>query len=44
LNDLAGKQPDKVKELATLYHDWAERCGVLPWNRVPPVRPLKSNE
>ena len=38
MNDLAGKQPDKVKELAALYDAWAKRCGVLPWNKVPPVR------
>ena len=40
-NDLAGSQPGKVKELAALYADWAKRCGVLPWNQVPPVRPAK---
>jgi arylsulfatase len=38
LNNLAAKNPGKVKELAMLYHDWAERCGVLPWDKVPPVR------
>ena len=43
LNNLAGKQPEKVKELAALYQDWAERCQVLPWNQVPPVQSPKSN-
>lgn len=37
LNNLAGKQPDRVKELAALYQDWAKRCGVLPWDKVPPI-------
>ena len=44
LNNLAGKQPEQVKELAALYHDWAERCQVLPWNQVPPVQSPKSND
>jgi arylsulfatase len=29
LNNLAGKYPDKVKELDGLYQGWAKRCGVL---------------
>jgi arylsulfatase len=41
LHDLAAEQPEKVKELSALYQNWAERCGVLPWNQVPPVRPAK---
>jgi arylsulfatase len=41
LNDLAGKHPGQVKDLAALYQDWAKRCGVLPWNQVPPVQPAK---
>ena len=34
LNNLAGAQPDKVKQLVALYDAWAERAGVQPW----PVR------
>jgi arylsulfatase len=34
LNNLAGRNPDKVKELSTLYDAWAKRCNVEPW----PVR------
>jgi len=41
LNNLSDKHPDKVKELAALYQEWANRCGVLPWNQVPPVQPTK---
>ena len=31
MNDLAEKHPDTVQELAALYEQWAEKCGVLPW-------------
>ncbi|MHC4442633.1 MAG: arylsulfatase [Planctomycetota bacterium] len=34
MNDLAGKNPEKVKELASLYSRWAECNGVLSWNEV----------
>jgi arylsulfatase len=44
LTNLAVQNPEKVRELAVMYRDWAERCGVLPWNRVPPVQPAKSND
>lgn len=32
LHDLSSRYPDKVKQLATAYSDWANRCGVLPWD------------
>jgi len=32
LNNLARKNPAKLKELAALYKGWADRVGVLPWN------------
>ncbi len=31
LNNLADKQPEKVKELAALYDAWAKRANVVPW-------------
>ena len=34
LDDLAGKSCTRVKELKSLYADWASRCGVLPWEQV----------
>lgn len=34
LNDLAGRNPKKVKELEALYDEWADRCGVLSWEEV----------
>jgi arylsulfatase len=30
LIDLAGKHPDKARELSDLYDAWAKRCGVVP--------------
>lgn len=33
VNDLAAKQPDKVRELAARYDQWAQRRGVSPWSR-----------
>jgi arylsulfatase len=35
LTDLAAKQPDRVKELAAKWDDWAKRCNVLPY---PPAK------
>ncbi len=34
LNDLAAKYPEKVKDLAAKYVDWARRCGILPWEKL----------
>lgn len=34
LNDLAGKQPERVKEMAAMWQDFAERTKVLPWPRT----------
>ncbi|MDR0871204.1 MAG: arylsulfatase [Planctomycetaceae bacterium] len=31
LNNLAEQYPDKVKDLAAKWHDWAVRAKVLPW-------------
>ena len=31
LHDLAGREPDRVKEMVALYREWADRCGVLEW-------------
>jgi arylsulfatase len=44
LNNLSGQQLDKVKELVAIYDDWAKRCGVLPWNQIPPVQPQNRSE
>jgi len=34
LNDLAAKQPDRVKKMAAMWQDFAERTKVLPWPRT----------
>jgi hypothetical protein len=32
LNDLAAANPEIVKELTSLYHAWAKRCGVMEFD------------
>lgn len=39
LDDLAGRNQKKVKEMEALYNEWANRCGVLPWNEVMSLLP-----
>lgn len=34
LNDLAEKEPAKLKEMITAYEKWAERVGVVPWSQL----------
>ena len=36
LDDLYHKNVPKARELEGLYAQWAERCGVLPWNVINP--------
>lgn len=31
LNDLAAKDVPRVEKMVTAYAQWAERCGVVPW-------------
>ena len=33
-NDLAAWNPKRVGELDGLYHNWAERVGVVPWDEL----------
>lgn len=33
-NDLAAKDPERVKRMAALWDGWAHRCGVQPWPEV----------
>src|SRR5262249_30714076 len=33
-NNLAGKMPGKVEELARQWREWAERVGVVPWEKL----------
>ncbi|MCX6904313.1 MAG: arylsulfatase [Verrucomicrobia bacterium] len=36
MNDLAGKQPARVKKMAAQWEAWARRAHVLPWIWKPP--------
>jgi len=41
MHDLASRRPEKVRELESLYENWARRCGVQPW---PLKKPSQSKE
>ncbi len=34
LHDLAAKEPKRVREMAAQYDAWAERCGVIPREKI----------
>ena len=34
MNDLAAKQPDRVKAMIAQYDEWAARCGVIPREKI----------
>lgn len=34
-NDLASRQPDRVAALAAKWQAWADRVGVVPWEKLP---------
>jgi arylsulfatase A-like enzyme len=34
LNDLAARHPERVAQMAAEYDAWAERCGVIPRERI----------
>jgi len=34
LTDLAAQHPERVREMAAQYDEWAKRCGVLPRDRI----------
>lgn len=33
--NLAARHPEKVRELANLWQQWADRVGVIPWEELP---------
>jgi arylsulfatase A-like enzyme len=35
-HDLSGRYRDTVKELAQTWDEWADRCGVPPWEEIAP--------
>ncbi|MEW6303392.1 MAG: arylsulfatase [Verrucomicrobiota bacterium] len=38
VNNLASAQPARVRELASLWQQWADRIGVVPWEQLPPSK------
>jgi len=40
--DLGGCHLDIVAELAADYHEWADRCGVRPWEEILEIRQKHS--
>jgi arylsulfatase len=34
LENLADRHPDRTRELREKYEQWAQRCGVVPWNEL----------
>jgi arylsulfatase len=34
LNDVSRAHPDRVKDMAAQYDEWAERCGVIPREKI----------
>lgn len=34
LNDLAARHPDRVRDMAAMYDEWAARCGVIPREKI----------
>jgi arylsulfatase A-like enzyme len=39
LNNLAGQQTERVRQMSGLYEGWAKRCNVLPLDQLPRPRP-----
>jgi len=44
VHDLAAEKPDIVAELSADYQAWAERCGVMDWNRLNELRRQRREE
>jgi arylsulfatase len=43
LNDLSGDFPERVQQMAGLYQEWADRCGVIPRDIVIGRNQIKGN-
>jgi hypothetical protein len=35
LNNLAARDPDRVRQMAAMYAAWAARCGVVSPDKLP---------
>jgi len=44
LEDLSAQNPDKVKELAGQWQSWADRVGVVSWEKLPGASYKPSKE
>jgi arylsulfatase len=33
-HDLAAKDPERLERMIAAYHEWANRCGVVPWEHL----------
>jgi len=40
LQNLIKEKPDLAAKLEARYQEWADRCGVLPFDQLPPVHPI----
>jgi arylsulfatase len=38
LNDLAAKDPARVRTMEKEYRQWADRCEVVDWDKLPKAR------
>ena len=38
MKDLSAAEPARVSAMTAAYEKWAERCGVMPWDTVRPMR------
>jgi arylsulfatase len=37
--DLREKNPDRTKEMVKEWEEWAEKCDILPWERLEDIAP-----
>lgn len=44
LHDLAGQQPERVKQMAAQWNEWSQRVGVRPWAEVNPANAKGKNK
>jgi len=35
MQDLASREPKRVRDMTALYNQWAVRCGVVDWDTLP---------
>jgi arylsulfatase len=41
MHDFSAEHPGLVAELAGLWSEWADRCGVVPWEDLLALRKAK---